>query len=85
MQRNLPSLGFSLLILILIVLGSNTLLNKCVSIKENYSQEISKQTKQVHRLYDKMLVITTDSGKNKYLYLTDDTCKIHNIKKKIID
>ena len=83
MQRNLSALGFSLLILILIVLGSNTLLNKCVSIKENYSQEISKQTKQVHRLYDKMLVITTDSGKNKYLYLTDDA-SMQSVKKKLL-
>lgn len=83
-MRNLPALGFSLLVLMLLVLGSDTLLDKCVPIKENYPQAISKQTKQVTHLYDKMLVMTTDSGKNKYLYLTDDASKMHNIKKQLL-
>lgn len=82
--RNLPALGFSLLVLMLLVLGSDTLLDKCVPIKENYPQAIASQTKQVNHVYDKMLVMTTDSGKNKYLYLTDDTRKMHNIKKQLL-
>lgn len=82
--RNLPTLGFSLLVLMLLVLGSDTLLDKCVPIKENYPQAIASQTKQVNHVYDKMLVMTTDSGKNKYLYLTDDTRKMHNIKKQLL-
>lgn len=82
--RNLPVLGFSLLVLMLLVLGSDTLLAKCVPIKENYPQAIASQTKQVNHVYNQMLVITTDSGKNKYLYLTDDVSKMQSVKKKLL-
>lgn len=82
--RNLPALGFSLLVLILLVLGSDTLLDKCVPIKENYPQAISKQTKQVNHVYNKMLVMTINGGKSKYLYFTDDASKMQSVKKKLL-
>lgn len=84
MIRNLSAIGFSLLILMLFVLGSDTLLDKCVPIKENYPQAIASQTKQVNHVYDKMLIMTTNSGKNKYLYLTDDASKMQSVKKQLL-